>query len=636
MKNGVFSVVAIAVAAALLPCARSSAAALQVPNAISSAELAVSVDPAVIDAMKETFAMTRVQVIDRLAVEAEAAALEEFARTDAGPGYAGTWLDESGALHMAASTDEAAARIATLGVMPERVAWSESQLQQLQRDVDSVLIGFAAQVPSTYVDLPGNRVVVEALPKRFDDIVYELDKHGLTSSGAKVIAATQTPRLSIDVVAGNRYNMGNGYCSIGFTVDGGFLTAGHCVVFGATTTQPSGSYAAANFPGDDFAMVRVDAGNVLLPRVNNYSGGSIGVTGSQEAVVGSSVCRSGAATQWRCGTILQRDATVNYISGHTVFGLVATDACSAVGDSGGPFVWGSQAQGIASGARNDCNTPDPLSYYQPVREALQSYHLNLLTTAPPPTPIDHPAFGFLDVVESNAAGNGIRVAGWAMDEDAAPLSTPLQIDISLDTRGTPRLVANQSRPDVAAVYPAYGPNHGFETMLSAAPGAHDVCVFARNHRPLGATNPVESTRLGCRTVQVAPVPVNPSGPIVSALSNLCVDVAGANTANGTAVRMYTCNGTGAQRWTFMQTTREIRALGKCLDISGGGTANLSSVQLWECNGTGAQEWRSRSDQTLFNPQSGRCLDILGADPSIGAALAIYDCHAQAHQRWNTP
>src|SRR5690242_5733645 len=76
-----------------------------------------------------------------------------------------------------------------------------------------------------------------------------------------------------------------------------------------------------------------------------------------------------------------------------------------------------------------------------------------------------------------------------------------------------------------------------------------------------------------------------SGPITG-YGGKCVDVAGANSANGTQVQLWTCNGTSAQQWT-MSSDGTVRALGKCLDVSGGGTANGTKVQLWDCNGTGA-------------------------------------------------
>src|SRR5437016_1346896 len=59
---------------------------------------------------------------------------------------------------------------------------------------------------------------------------------------------------------------------------------------------------------------------------------------------------------------------------------------------------------------------------------------------------------------------------------------------------------------------------------------------------------------------------------ITGFGGKCVDVSGANNANGTRVQLWTCNGTNAQSWT-LGTDGTIRALGKCLDVSGGSTTN---------------------------------------------------------------
>ncbi|NUK13674.1 ricin-type beta-trefoil lectin domain protein, partial [Streptomyces lunaelactis] len=58
---------------------------------------------------------------------------------------------------------------------------------------------------------------------------------------------------------------------------------------------------------------------------------------------------------------------------------------------------------------------------------------------------------------------------------------------------------------------------------------------------------------------------------ITGLGGKCVDVAGANSANGTPVQLYDCNSTAAQQWS-VGTDGTIRALGKCLDVTSGGTA----------------------------------------------------------------
>ncbi|MFC5905718.1 ricin-type beta-trefoil lectin domain protein [Streptacidiphilus monticola] len=115
----------------------------------------------------------------------------------------------------------------------------------------------------------------------------------------------------------------------------------------------------------------------------------------------------------------------------------------------------------------------------------------------------------------------------------------------------------------------------------------------------------------------------------------CVDVAGANSANGTAVQLYDCNGTGAQQWT-VAADGSLQALGKCMDVTSAGTANGTQIQLYDCNGTAAQKWQARSDGSLLNPNSGRCLDATGPSSANGTRLQIWDCTGGANQKWTLP
>lgn len=121
-----------------------------------------------------------------------------------------------------------------------------------------------------------------------------------------------------------------------------------------------------------------------------------------------------------------------------------------------------------------------------------------------------------------------------------------------------------------------------------------------------------------------------SGGTITGYGGKCVDVAGAATANGTVVDLYTCNGTGAQQWTA--TAGTLRALGKCLDVNAAGTANGSKVQLYDCNGTGAQQWTVSGSQ-LVNPASGKCLDATGPSSADGTPLQIWTCTGAANQSW---
>lgn len=82
-----------------------------------------------------------------------------------------------------------------------------------------------------------------------------------------------------------------------------------------------------------------------------------------------------------------------------------------------------------------------------------------------------------------------------------------------------------------------------------------------------------------------------SGPTgqITGLAGKCLDVQNANTANGTQVQIYDCNGSGAQQWT-VASDGTLHALGKCLDVRNGGTSNTTPVQIYDCNNSSAQQW----------------------------------------------
>ena len=87
---------------------------------------------------------------------------------------------------------------------------------------------------------------------------------------------------------------------------------------------------------------------------------------------------------------------------------------------------------------------------------------------------------------------GISVSGWALDPDT---SASINVDTYADGVFLGRLLASNSRPDVAKAYPGYGAAHGYSGTFSLAQGQHQVCEYALNVGP-GSTNPV----IGCATI----------------------------------------------------------------------------------------------------------------------------------------
>ncbi|WP_392676496.1 ricin-type beta-trefoil lectin domain protein [Streptomyces sp. LN785] len=123
-----------------------------------------------------------------------------------------------------------------------------------------------------------------------------------------------------------------------------------------------------------------------------------------------------------------------------------------------------------------------------------------------------------------------------------------------------------------------------------------------------------------------------SGGTITGLGGKCVDVNAASTANGTAVQLYDCNGTAAQKWT-VGSDGTIRALGKCLDVKDNSTADGAQLQLWDCTGAANQRWAVSGARDIVNIQANKCVDATGNSSANGTRLQIWTCAGTANQKW---
>ncbi|HEU5270260.1 MAG TPA: fibronectin type III domain-containing protein, partial [Jatrophihabitans sp.] len=118
-------------------------------------------------------------------------------------------------------------------------------------------------------------------------------------------------------------------------------------------------------------------------------------------------------------------------------------------------------------------------------------------------------FGKLDSV--GQLPTGLRVNGWAIDLNTGTDGTgtgPVLVRAYVDGRHAADTWANLARPDIGALYPASGPNHGYSFTLQVAQGSHSICTYASN---FGAG---VFAQLGCQTVTVQN---NPVGAVENAI-----------------------------------------------------------------------------------------------------------------------
>ncbi|MFF1816963.1 PQQ-dependent sugar dehydrogenase [Kribbella sp. NPDC058245] len=121
---------------------------------------------------------------------------------------------------------------------------------------------------------------------------------------------------------------------------------------------------------------------------------------------------------------------------------------------------------------------------------------------------------------------------------------------------------------------------------------------------------------------------------VTGIAGKCTDVPQSQTADGTQVQLWACNGTTAQRWLVLDNGTMRSSLGKCLDARS--TAPNSPAVLWTCDNNPGQKWTPRADGTLLNVRSGLCLEPADGKSTDGTKLVINACNALPIQKFLLP
>jgi streptogrisin C len=493
----VLSVAAPPAVAAAAPASDPAAPAATAPPAGLPADQ--------VAALRRDLGLTSAQIEDRLVVEAAAPSIERRLRAELGAAYGGAWVAPGGDALVVGVTDPAqAARVRAAGARPQPVARTAADLDRVKAALDRRSAAATGSVHSWYVDPATNSVVVEA--STVEQAARFASAAGVAAVRAVAKAAPYRPVY--DVRGGDEYVIDNRVlCSVGFAVAGGFVTAGHCGGVGSTTSgsgAAQGTFRGSSFPDNDYAWVQVNSNWVSRPVVNTWNGGTTNVAGSQEAAVGSSVCRSGRTTGWRCGTITAKNVTVNY-SGSYVYGLVASSACAQPGDSGGSFITGDQAQGVTSGAGGNCSSGGT-TVYQPVNEILGVYGLSLTTTGGGST---SRIIGYADKCIDVPNGNGV---------DGAPLQL-------WTCNGT----AAQNW-----TFPGDGTIRAFGLCMDVAWGstASGAVIQLAN----------------CNGTPAQQFVLTAAGDLVNPQANKCVDVVDWNSADGARLITWDCHGGANQKW----------------------------------------------------------------------------------------
>lgn len=313
-------------------------------------------------------------------------------------GYAGSWFDGE-ELNVATSSRFDSEQIIEAGAIPVEVQFSledlEQKLSELKesvQDFSSARVDYAKNSIVIGLNDAGHvrqqaaidRVIQEGFRVEFEDVgeIYP--------SSGPVRGGDGTRNLSWAQQHG-----GSWPCSVGVSVEGGFLTAGHCGAtnnsIGNATSAPLGT----TFRSTWYESTQMDAGWVATlpgwspgPTINGYSDGVIGVaakwSGMNSTPVGTTVCRYGQSSggPW-CGTVAVIGETI--WSGSTQGGYLpgmtrVTGSCTSDGDSGGPFLSaGAQAQGTNFGGNPNTCPGTGLVWFLPVVSSLSELNKIMLT-----------------------------------------------------------------------------------------------------------------------------------------------------------------------------------------------------------------------------------------------------------------
>ncbi|MGW3997687.1 S1 family peptidase [Amycolatopsis sp. NPDC004772] len=363
-----------------------SAAAVLTASLTALTPAVAQASPGLIAAMQRDLGLTAAQASARLTQEMTASRVLPGAQQAAGAAFGGAWFDPArGKLVVGVTDPAAAAAVRQAGAEPVAATTSAAKLDAAKAAIDASAKAkpAPAAVGGWRVDPRAGSVVVTLQPGAHGADVDAFLAKARAAGPVTVQTAPAAQPFSAGTVGGDPYYInGNTRCSIGFSVQGGFVSAGHCGGTGSSVVGWDGSwmgtFAGSSFPGNDYSFIRIGGGWWTAPVVLGWGTVSDAlVRGSWVAPVGTSVCRSGSTTHWHCGTVLGQNETVNYAQG-AVYQMTRTNVCAEPGDSGGSFITGDQAQGVTSGGWGNCGSGGE-TWFQPVNEILQTYGLSLVT-----------------------------------------------------------------------------------------------------------------------------------------------------------------------------------------------------------------------------------------------------------------
>jgi hypothetical protein len=366
------------------------------------------------------------EALRRLAIQDQAAGLDDELSNLLGSQYAGIWFDadDGGRVKVGIAPGAAAQAASVQRIVYSHgltaltdlvnVRYTEGELQDLQasarRSIDDMIDSGHA---STAYNTKSNAVVITA-PVRLP-ASEEAQIQSLTRNGWVRVRRVNAPALmgqydTCNITycnppfrGGRGISIGkSGNCTAAFVAqsrtvfnDWWMLTAGHCVFFGGTTWNAqnesgvwsllgnSAYYSFAGGPGYDAGIIHMNensswmtpmpiAALIVKASANTTYDPTYAIHATAFSSVGQMICRTGQTTGTECGEVtdLGADFTGSGNGGtYTTHNLGEVDVCgSQGGDSGGPMYKIHRAYGIHT-ASMSVGPAFCHEYYQGVRGA---------------------------------------------------------------------------------------------------------------------------------------------------------------------------------------------------------------------------------------------------------------------------
>jgi hypothetical protein len=362
------------------------------------------------------------EALRRLAIQDQAAGLDDELSNLLGSQYAGIWFDaEDGGRVKVGIAPGAAAQAASvqrivysygLTAMTDLVSvrYTEGELQDMQesarRSLDEMIDSGHA---STAYNTKSNAVVITApvrLPSSEETRIQSLARNAWVRvrrvNAPALVGQYDTCNITFcnpPMRGGRGISIGkSGNCTAGFVAqsrtvfdDWWMLTAGHCVFFGGTTWNAqnesgvwsqlgnSAFFSFAGGPGYDAGIIHLNwnsvwmtpppiAALIVKASANTTYDPTYAIHTTAFSSVGQMICRTGQTTGTECGEVTDLGADFT-AGGFTTHNLGEVDVCgSQGGDSGGPMYKIHRAYGLHNGTMSFgpafCH-----EYYQGVRGA---------------------------------------------------------------------------------------------------------------------------------------------------------------------------------------------------------------------------------------------------------------------------